>query len=74
MRLDCRGQQFPHADEVIGGSREGEDPPDFENASVAQFAQRDGLEPTETFLNELAFLLADSVTSVPGDADDGADR
>jgi hypothetical protein len=27
--LNCRSQQFPHAHQVIGGGREGEDPPDF---------------------------------------------
>jgi hypothetical protein len=64
--LNYRRQQFPHAHEVIGSSREGEDPPDFENAPMAQLAQeRDGLEPAEAFLNALALLLADFVTSVP---------
>jgi len=31
--LNCRGQQFPHAHEVIGSGREGEDPAHLENAS-----------------------------------------
>ena len=64
--LNYRHQQFPHAHQVIGSGREGEDPPDFENAPMAQLAQeRDGLEPAEAFLNPLALLLADFVTSVP---------
>jgi hypothetical protein len=34
------GQQFPHVHKVIvlGSSRKSEDPPNFENAPVAQFS------------------------------------
>jgi imidazolonepropionase-like amidohydrolase len=53
----------PHAHQVIGGGREGEDPADFENAPMAQLPeQRNGLQPTDAFLNALAFLLTDFIT------------
>src|SRR5205823_13361886 len=47
---------------------------DFENTPMAQLAkQRDGLEPSETFLNPLALLLADLIASVScGASIDGA--
>ena len=59
-------QQFPHPHEVIGGSREGENPSDFEDAPVSQLAQEgDGLEPAEAFLDPLALLLTDAIPGVP---------
>ena len=69
-----RGCQFPHAHQVIGGGREGEDPPDFENAPVTQLAQqRDGFEPPKYSSIRLRFSLDDVVTSVPSGAGiDGA--
>src|SRR5436305_13660716 len=62
---NCWRQQIPHPHEVVGGGREGKDPPNLKYAAVTGLPQHpDRLHPTEHFLNPLPFALADLVTGV----------
>src|SRR5918997_3784523 len=61
-----RLQQLGDADQVVGGSGEGEAPPDALEPSVAGLAQaaRD-LDPAERLLDPLADALAQGVAGMP---------
>src|SRR5262245_55509232 len=57
--------KVPQSDQVVGGHREGEHPPDAGAASESRLAaQPDGLQPAEHFLDALAQSLAHPVPSV----------
>src|SRR3954466_10088465 len=61
----CRGQEAAHADDVVRGGGEGEDPADERTATVTQFPQAaNGLHPAEYLFDQLAFALADLVSRV----------
>src|SRR5688572_17950494 len=61
------------AHQVVRGGPEAKEPIDEASAAVPQFAkQRDGLQPPEGLLNELAFPVTRSVSHVAGGA--GIDR
>ena len=62
-----RGEQGPHADQVVRRSGEGDDPIDQFTAAVSQLTQpADRLHPTEDLLDQLSFLLTDRVAHLAG--------
>ena len=62
-------QQISHADQIVSGCGEGENPADAKQTAVPCFAQHsNGLHPAEYFLDSFAFLLADFVTGVTSGA------
>ena len=64
-RKNC-DTQISHANQIVGGAREGEDPIHLPYAPMAQLAQqRNGLQPAEAFFDALPFLLTDGVAWVP---------
>src|SRR5579862_6157658 len=57
------------AHEVVGGGAEAKQPVDQSSATVPQFAkQRDGLQPAEGLLNELALAMTEPIPDVSGRA------
>src|ERR1700733_1511438 len=64
--LNYQLTEVAHADEVVGGCRKGENPCDFENAPMPHLAQeRYRFQPSEAFLDSLAFHLTDPITGMP---------
>src|SRR4249920_2216399 len=62
---NCWGQQVPHPHQVVGGGREGEDPPNLEHSPVPGLPQSSHcLEPSKYFFNAFPFLFADFITRV----------
>src|SRR5215469_7667911 len=67
LRLRNRDRhQISHADQVIGGTGQAEDPIDLQGSAMSYLAQQsDRLQPAKAFFDSFAFLLADCVSHVP---------
>src|SRR5947209_339693 len=72
--VNCRREQIPHPDQVIGSGREGEDPSNTENTTMSGLAQQGHrFEPAKHFLDALPFPHADLIAVMtPRAAIDGA--
>jgi hypothetical protein len=58
-------RQIPHANQVLGGCSEGEDPSNVEDSAIPNLAQqRDRLQPSEALFNALPFLLPDAIAGM----------
>ena len=63
--LSCRKEQVPHAHEVIGSRREGENPSDFKQPAQSGLAQHPhGFQPAEHLFDSLPLALADRVSGM----------
>src|SRR5271169_1597262 len=61
-----RGDQIPHAHQVVGGAAEGKDPVHFAYSAMSQLPhERDRLQPSETFFDSFSLLLTEGITRVP---------
>ena len=64
-RRNC-GSQVAHAHQIVGCASKGKHPVHLAHSTMSYFPQqRDRLQPPETFLDPLPFLLADAVTGMP---------
>jgi hypothetical protein len=68
---DLRGQnygvQISHTHQIVGSTREGEDPIYLAYSTMSQLAQqRNRLQPAEAFFDTLPLRLADGIARVPG--------
>jgi hypothetical protein len=62
QRWNLGGHQISHGHQVVGGAREGKHPIHFQLPAMPHLAQqRDRLQPAETFVDALPFLLAAAV-------------
>ena len=57
--------QIPQADQIVSGSREGEDPSHLEDSTMPNLPQqRDRLQPSEALFNAFPFPLTDCIADV----------